>query len=193
MPVIMLSSVFTGLAGGTYYNRMYFRSPDTSNTIAVAAYRDFWDSLMDKVTSELTWTLNQESVTINEATGQITAVDPVPAKTRPGGADDDPLPLQCQALIRLGTDGLRDGKRVRGKIYVPGLTESSSTNGAVTIGAAATSAIAALEDGNPVVYARSRMIQIGGSLPIVLPGQAYDVQNITLQTNKFASLSSRRD
>jgi hypothetical protein len=46
---------------------------------------------------------------------------------------DAALPWATQGLVRLATSGFVDGRRVRGRINIPGLGEASSDNGAPNV------------------------------------------------------------
>jgi hypothetical protein len=67
---------------------------------------------------------------IETVTGKPVSVE-IPAATTPVvfTGTGDPLPWASQVLVRMATSQFNDGRRLRGRIYIPGILESMCAAG----------------------------------------------------------------
>lgn len=122
----------------TYYWDSTGGTPAAIATEAGARVRAMWESYKANIGGAAVITVDGFGDEIDETNGQIVGqfVGTPPAVVNATGVGDI-LPLQTQALIRLGTSTFIAGRRVQGRIYVPYALESASTGG-VPIGAVIT-------------------------------------------------------
>jgi len=96
---------------------------------AVASYHGALDAYQD---SGISWTLDQQVVEMDHVTGNATGSYAVTAATATGGVATESLPFAAQAVIRLRTGVYTNGREVRGRTYLPGLTEAANDDGKVS-------------------------------------------------------------
>ena len=133
MPFIArIRSITTGVAGSPFYTNMYFESTPGSDVPQdwITAVVAFWDDLDLYVSSLLDVVVEGDIAVIDTATGQQTTA----YSATPGGHSfsdsGEILPLATQGLIRWETSGFSNGRRIRGRTFVPGPTETRSDAGA---------------------------------------------------------------
>lgn len=128
---LRVTTVFTGLQGAPYYNRLHFTGTTQSQAEdAAEAASGLWADLATAIVNECTIQVQPEVVSINDVTGEpdgvftVTGLEPLV-----GGSSGVVLPYICQGLIRLRTGVYDGGREIRGRIFVPGLTEELSVDG----------------------------------------------------------------
>lgn len=179
-----IKTVFTGVAGSPYYNTLYFLGSAGSASQAAADVAGFWGTVDGFIKNSLTWDIDTDVEVIESSTGNIVSVVGVSPASGTGGDSGDMLPPATQALIRWRTGDFVGGREIRGKTFVPAITENQSTAGqpAGTLITALENAAAALV-GSPnaqlVVYSRKNK-----AFATVSSGSAW---------GQFAVLRSRRD
>lgn len=114
-----LVTTYWDAAGGT---------PAALATEAVARVRAFWNSLAGSVISGSTWTPNLIVDEIEDTTGELVNqwAASAPAAVTFSGTGES-LPLFTQGLIRFGTGSFINGRRLQGRMFVPGFREIDST------------------------------------------------------------------
>lgn len=114
----------------TYYWDSTGGTPTAVVTEAHARVRAFWNSFAAQIGSNSTLTINPVADEVEETNGQIVnqQVGTLPAAVVFTSAGEY-LPMQTQALLKLGTSIFRDGRRVSGRQFIPGLTEPANTAG----------------------------------------------------------------
>lgn len=131
--MLRVRTLFTGVDGSPYYSNLYF--PGTLSTDAQSradAVRTFWFGLTTLLRTPMLATIDPFVPVISESTGEVTGgftVTP-PAQvgfTSTGAA----MPPANQMLIRLSTPTYFAGRRLKGKLYIPGLTENTNDPGGV--------------------------------------------------------------
>lgn len=129
--MLRVRTVFTSaIAGSPYLSTMYFTGDDDASGAldAVTAVGAFWgavDALMD---SEVTWATEDEVVVMSND-GTITGSHSITPVTGAGALAAEALPLASQALVRWVTGQYVNGRRLRGRTFIPGLVEASNNNG----------------------------------------------------------------
>lgn len=161
MTILRIRTVFTGVAGAPWYSNLYFGPPadPTNAQQCVDAVGAFWATLATNLRLGVAFNVEGDVPAINEADGKITDQITVTPVTGGGTNAGDPLPPYTQALIRLSTNAFVNGRRVRGRIFVPGQVESNNVSGNpagafVTGVAAAAQALINNLDTELVVWAR---------------------------------------
>lgn len=190
--MIRFRTTFSDSAGGGIkYNNLYFSATDPADALACKEQVvDFWAGCQVFMHSGVSWALDPLVPVIESTTGDTLNVYDVGAAAGTGTAAGEPLPPSNQVLVRLGTNGIVNNRRVQGKIYIPGLVESINENGRVST--ATITALTALlgnafdGTGDEDLVVWSRPVD-GGR-----PGSIHPVQTTSVW-NQFAVLRSRRD
>ncbi len=128
--MLRVRTVFSGAGGTPYLNTTYWEGESQAEAdSAVSAIADFWGVIDGSMDSELTWSTDPEVAQVNPGTGQTEAVYSVTPESGGGATLDDALPFTTQALVRLRTGFFVNGRELRGRIFVPGLTDLSLNDG----------------------------------------------------------------
>jgi hypothetical protein len=192
-------TIFTGVAGTPWYSNLYFHNDDATDTSTgcVAAVNAFWLAMRASIQSSVTWVVSGEVAQIESTTGTLVGISNVTALGNTGSAADDALPWQTQALIRLNTDTFINGRRLRGKIFFPGLGEGNNT-----LGVPSSALRGALDTATEALIADSASGLVVWSRPFVPPADRPDLvarqgsfafaQSADVST-KWSVLRSRRD
>nr|CRY96194.1 hypothetical protein [uncultured prokaryote] len=184
--MLRIRSVWTGVGGSPWYSNLYFDGTGSVDAQSCADnVADFW------ATFTLVWMPNL-SVSVESF---VAVVDPVSGDVTGGHTIDVPdpvtgsgsggtLPTSTQALLSMNTPIYIAGRNLRGKLYVPGLTEGVNTNNGTPDPIYVQPMAEALEilaDAGPdlVVWSRKN-------------GITAPVSSVTAST-KWAVLRSRRD
>lgn len=171
-------------AGGGL-STFYFDSAAGTAAQQVSAVNTFLTATNDQRAPTCGYTIENDVDTLNAATGALENTTATAGGNGVGTATGDPLPPICQGLLRLFTSGIVNGRLLRGRIFLPGATESltQSTGGTATTYRADYDAAAAalIADANTtwVVWSKTH-------------GFTAAVGSASTWT-KFASLRSRRD
>lgn len=186
-------TVATGVAGSPWYVNLHFSEEGTAQ-VAADKTRAFFGSLASRLSNAVTYQVASEVGIVNEATGVLEDVTPVDTDPLTGGGVGLAPPAN-QGLVRLNTATIRNGRRVQGRIFVPGIALSVvGTNGLPTtpfLDNLQTAANVLAESAtSPRLVVYSPPIELLGT--IVTPGQASEVTG-ALARNMFAVLRSRRD
>jgi hypothetical protein len=101
-------------------------------TDALARFRAVWDGLKSHMDDGLTIDFDPICIAVEATTGVLTGAF---AGTDPssvtGTAAGDPLPSQTQGLVRLATSTVISGRRLRGRLFIPGPVEADNTSAGV--------------------------------------------------------------
>lgn len=184
--MLRVRTVFnSAIAGAPYLSTMYFTGDDDASGAldAVTAVGVFWgavDALMD---SEVTWATEAEVVVMSND-GTITGSFSVTPVTGAGALAAEQLPLAAQGLVRWATGQYVNGRRLRGRTFIPGLVEASNNNGRLVAASAtvisnAAAALIATGTVDLAVWSRTH-------------STSFPVTSATVWT-EFATLRSRRD
>lgn len=185
MALLRVKTSFTGaqVAGGGI-NHMYFADGAAEAATVHAAVAAFWNSVRGVIHSSTTIRVEGEVDQVDEASGELTGISTVTAVSYTGGDSAEPLPPATQLLARLRTGQRVAGREVRGRFFIPALTQSMNDNGvpASVYLADVNTALATLANHSTAdwaVYSRTYHV-------------AYSITSATAWT-KFATLRSRRD
>lgn len=188
---LRVDTVITGLTGVPYYSRQVFPGETLIEaTDATVAVRDFWASMSTGGTPLLAGSASiqvQPEVTVfREDTGQPLAVLVTPTLGPVPTSSGTTVPAAAQGLIRLLTPDYIGSRRVRGKVFIPGIAVSNVTGDGLvgsTAQSAMTSAAVALTDAGLQIWSRPTADRIGS---------VHDVTS-TSAWDQWAVLRSRRD
>jgi len=183
--VYRVRTSITGGQGGPYLSTLYFNVVGGLTAAnANAAVGAFWLAVKGRVATGITMSTEAEVATIDIATGQVTGITAVTPVVNVGTAAGDTCPPATQGLLRWRTGTYIGGREIRGRTFLPGVTETDNVNGVPsasyisTVNAAAAAMIA---DANSdfMVYSRKNFDAAPG-----LSGSVW---------SQWAVLRSRRD
>lgn len=180
-------SVATGVPGTPWYTNLYFTMVVGTAQAHVDLVRDFWTNCAASLDNSVTWTIEGDCALVDDATGQITGIDSVTARTVVGGSSTSALPPATQALINTLTGTFVGGRQLRGKIFVPGWVNSVSDS----LGAPTTSL-------KTLLNTQGALLVSGSSSPgpLRVLSKRYltsSVVNAVSTPSKFGVMRSRRD
>jgi hypothetical protein len=96
-------------------------------TDALARFRTAWDAVAPYMSSSITVDFDPICIAVEATTGVLTGAfagtDPTSV---PGEAAGQPLPYQTQGLVRLATSSVIGGRRLRGRLFIPGPVEADN-------------------------------------------------------------------
>nr|CRY97411.1 hypothetical protein [uncultured prokaryote] len=144
----------------------------------------FWDEVSGAMFTPVRWEVEAEVTYLEDTTGQTTAVGTWAGASGTGKTNIDPLPYSTQFQVDWLTGVYAGGRQIRGKTYIPGLTEDTTTGGVFNsnvVGPYLDAATQLISDGNGAmrVYSPTR------NTSAVITGAT--------TTPKPAVLRSRRD
>ena len=152
---------------------------------ASTAVHNFWNAIKSYVSDQVVFQVVNEVDVINVDTGVIQSVESPGDLGAVAGTDEgEPLPWQTQLVGRLRTGEYIAGRELRGRIFIPGISESNSSSGVPagglvdTVNDAMTGAFIPGLSAEAVVYSRTHHV-------------AAPVSAATCAT-QFAVLRSRR-
>lgn len=130
MTMLRIRVGWNGLGGAPGLSTFYFagsNQTDATNCsvavdtllLALEAYQD----------TELQYKVDPTCVAMDESTGAIIGAFGISGTTGAGNVVGESIPFACQALAQLRTGVYVNGREIRGRIFIPGLTESNVTNG----------------------------------------------------------------
>lgn len=130
-----VTTLFTGpLVTGGGISQLYFDEAGGTAAEAQSAVATFWEGVAGVMSDEVDIEVVSDVETVSVSTGQVTGITPTETVNLVGLSTGDPLPLSTQGLIRWRTGFYAGGREVRGRTFIPGMTESNSTDGKPTTG-----------------------------------------------------------
>lgn len=198
MAVIMRSAaVITGSAfPEPGYTSMWWRPGTAGGSVAdatdiLARFRSVWESLKTLISPSVTFDYEGLCIAVEDTTGVLTgAFSGTDPTSTVGSGTGDPLPRQTQGLIQWQTSTVVNGRRLRGRTYVPGFGESENSSTAVPFASTVTA----------MVTAGALVLPAGAtaSFPVIWhrpgpggPGTSAAITGVSAST-KWAVLRSRR-
>lgn len=129
MSLVRVQTVWTGVAGAPYYTNLYVIGPNsTGNGEALhAAWAAFLTSIAGQLASPMVATVDPELLEFDETTGNVTSAGSSITSTINFGNLAEQLPHATQALIQWTTGGLVHNRRVKGRTFIPGVTETHNS------------------------------------------------------------------
>lgn len=198
MTIMRVTTEWSGTGQGQPYFSTHHFEGDTNAEAqaAVTALATFWGTIDNIQNSTVVWTINEDVELVDEVTGTITAVTQVASSSGAGAAVTAVLPWATQALVRWRTGIFSDGREIRGRTFVPGMTTTQMNAGSLTIAAQTTldnAADALIADVNStlVIWQRPRAADPARDIDF-RPGSFAAVVSSSVWI-EFATLRSRRD
>lgn len=184
MPAYRVRTVFTGVQGSPWLNTLWFDQSTGTAQQAANAAAAFWGTVDNRMATNVLWATEAAVYRVDETTGQPTSVDQTTVSSGAGSGSATQLPIQTQGLCRLRSGIFVGGREVRGRFYIPGLTENDNDLGAPNAGvlAVVNPALTTLAAGTG--YSLSIFSRVHGAL--------YDVTSQEMWTT-WSSLKTRRD
>lgn len=150
---------WTTAAGSGFVNVLYFGGLTTA-AVARSNVGAVYAELDDELSVDVGWTVRNEGRTIDPSTGVATGFwsDSTPFFGT-GEVAETSVPDASQILLQWLTPDVKNGRRVRGRTFIPGLPVTSVLGGNVRIEAQAALSVAAqaLADlGNFYVWSRPK-------------------------------------
>lgn len=190
-------TIISGGPGGGKLHTAYWQSAGEDNasaTVITNFMGGFWTALVNRINSSFSMAVQGAVDVIDPATGVITGQLAGVSTTVGGQNVTDLLPAQAQGGVRLNTTGVRLGRHVRGRWFIPGPCENDNIVGAPAANyptALNTAMVPLVGPGGAatqiVVWARPRLV--GG---VATAGAAFPVVSASA-SNKWFTLNSRRD
>lgn len=176
----------TGPAGAPWLSTMNFQGTTLTNAQDSAdAVRAFWLALQGSIVDTATGRVLPEVLIINDVTGEPTGIFSItPGDPITFTASNTLLPRTTQALVRWRTGVYSNGREIRGRTFIPGLTQVANNQGRPASGITSTLTTAAnalISDVDSVFGVYSKR---NGALAVV---------NAASVWNEFAELRTRRD
>lgn len=183
--MLRVDTVMTGDPGAPYLSSMYFTGDDqTEAGQAASAVRAFWAAIVSSMVAPLSIQVQPEVVSVDVATGEPIEIFSTTQDVLTATGSGDALPWATQGLVRWRTGFFIGGREVRGRTFIPALTEGHSTAGRptaalLTILNGAASGLIADANSQLLVYSKTHH-----SSADVVTGSAW---------SEWAVLRSRRD
>jgi hypothetical protein len=128
--MLRVRSTWSGIGGTPYLSTFFFAGSDeTAASAASTAVIDFWNDAIGYVSPSLTVVTLDEIDVIDEATGDLLAVLNIPGSSAGGDASGDILPHETQGLIRINTGYIVGGRKIHGRLFLPGPCEEHNDGG----------------------------------------------------------------
>jgi len=141
--VFQVTTTFSGPAGTPWMNRLYFDSiTGQLAQDAADAVGAFWGACDALIRNDVTWTTGTNVETLDEVSGALVGLNTVTASTGTGADSTTDMATVLQALVQWRTGVIVGDRELRGRTFIPGLTQNVN-NGGVLTGAAQTAFAAA--------------------------------------------------
>lgn len=163
---------------------------------AATAVMNMWQSIDNALHSSVSWSLDTDVRGLNEQNGNLVAMYSVSSASSVGTGTGDYVDL-LQGLLVWNTGVVADGRLLRGRTFIPGITEASvDTTGRPTSGFASvvnTAASTLISDAvsTPVVWHRPKYEGEAGNRVLVRNGDFEPITTGALK-NRFSFMSGRR-
>lgn len=142
--MLRVETVLTGPQGSPYLNTMHFDAPDSQLGAddAAGAAALFWSDVDALMGASCAWQVGPVVEVVNPVNGQTTGLWNVTVQAGAGSASD-PVPFASQVTVQLRTGVFVAGREIRGRIFIPCLTETNLVGGRVASAAVTSINVAA--------------------------------------------------
>jgi hypothetical protein len=194
-----LQSELLGLAGGTGLSTFHFLASGGDGEAAQDSVDAFWAVLQPYMNNSITVQPTNELVTFEDTTGDILSFTTTTGQSYTGSDPTVMLSPATQGLVRWGTEGVVNNRRVQGHTYIPGATEAVNDAGGrpnteyrVKLGDAAAALIANINS-IPAVWSRPREADPEADPPVAARvGSSHQITGGS-GWSQWAVLRGRRD
>lgn len=185
--MLRVDTIMTGpsITGGGINQLFVAGGTQTEADSAQALVSGFWEDIAALAQAPNVFSVQGEVLDVDPSTGNTTGVFSTTPHTHNCINTGEILPPSLQVLVRLRTGVYVNGREVRGRIFLPGMSEAQATSGkpaASLISAVQTAADLLITAGDPdslLVWSRTH-------------GVAHPVVSASVWS-EFAVLRSRRD
>lgn len=125
-------TVFTGVAGTPWYSNLFFEGGTPEGEAYGPDVVAFWEACNSQIHSSITWVVDSTYTVIEASTGLIVDIGDWAGGTGTGDQVAEPLPWANQAVINWRTNTYIGGRELRGRTFVPALTQAINNNGVLT-------------------------------------------------------------
>lgn len=181
MPAYRIRTVFTGVPGAPYMSNFYFDAAEVGDASAAAgATYGFWNAVDAFMTTACSWRIDND-VPLFTNPDTIAGWEFVTGGTGAGSQSDEAMPQANQILVQWSTGVVFNNRRIRGRTFIPALTQQANFAGAVlpTTAAAIDTAATALSAQGLTIASRA-----ANTFNLVTSADVW---------SQFAVLRSRRD
>ena len=128
--MLRILTTWTAPQGAPYYTNMYFAGLNQAQAEdAHSAVAGLWNNFQADISTAYGCTVQGDVDVVTPATGQVTDQHTVAPVTFAGDDAGQPLPFTTQGLIRWSTGFWQSGRQVRGRTFIPGITEGQTQGG----------------------------------------------------------------
>lgn len=127
-------TIFTGVAGTPWYSNMYFLLGGTTGAVWAATVADFWDQMAVLINANVDYQVQPEIAILDDATGDLVNAQLWAGANGSGLSSTEALPFANQGVILWNTAQFIGGRQLRGKTFVPGLTQTANDQGQLQAG-----------------------------------------------------------
>lgn len=173
---------FTGVAGAPYLSTMFFGDSSTAQD-CVDHVSDFWGVMADLIVTDCAYSVDPFVATVDPITGEITGAETVTGSNGQGTAGGEMMAPADQILVRWGSGSYIGGRELRGRTFIPALTQSANADGVV-------------EPTTLPGHTTDLETWLGAGPPLLLWSRANAETRVAASVviwNQFAVLRSRRD
>lgn len=175
----------SGLNGETILHTDNTQAPGTRAT----GFQTFITGLMANLTDQVTLALPSEVRLIDDTDGSLVSANAItPAAATPGSVTSEPVNDATQALVRLQTGSVYQGRRVQGRLFIPGVPSAALVDGNLSAAMIASLTTATA----PLVAASLGVVIWSRPRPSGTPGASFDVSSRTVWS-ELAVLRRRRN
>jgi hypothetical protein len=196
--MLRVDTTMTGLPGMPGYNSLFFTGMDDAPAAVAArnAVLDFWTDVAGYgVVNDVTFRIEPDVAIVDDETGDVTGYRTVDPGAYVSVVTEGALPTATQLCINLLTAGVVNSRRVRGRIFVPGLGVSTNTvdgQPAASLISYMGNQVQQLIDVGLVVWSRPREASAGPPPVTARAGSVHPVTGAQVKT-EWSILRSRRD
>lgn len=130
-PLHRIRTNWSGIAGSPFVTTMMFDASVATPQEQADDVLAFWDGLQSHIQQDLSYTIDTVIDVVDPVTGNTTGVESVTSTLNAGLSASDPLPLGTQAYGITNTGVWQGSRQMRGRVYVPGCTETDSVQGGI--------------------------------------------------------------
>jgi len=171
-------TVFSGVQGAPWLSTMYFDNGAGTAQQAATAVGVFWGAVDNRMATSVAWATEAEVVLIDDTNGQPQASTATTPASGGGSGAATQLPIVTQGLLRMRTGVFIGGREVKGRCFIPGLTENDNDlgvpNASITpVVDAAAAALVATANAQLVVFSRAHFTSVTVSSATMAPYWSY--------------------
>lgn len=181
MPAYRIRTVFAGVPGAPYMSNFFFDTGSVGDATAAAnATYTFWNTVDAYMATSCSWSIDND-VPLFTNPETIAGWESVVGGSGAGAQSDEMMPQSNQILVQWSTGVVFNNRRIRGRTFIPALTQQANFAGAVlpTTATAIETAATALAAEGLVIASR-----VANTFNAVTAADVW---------SQFAVLRSRRD